>query len=139
MESDGRRKFLGLCLGGLVLAAAGAAVYPLFKYLSPQNPKESAGKVEIPEKAVAEGDAKFFDYGGSTAVVINTRDKGFVVLSAVCTHLGCIVQWQKDRQQFLCPCHAGRYTETGEVISGPPPRPLPKLPFSVSNGIITVG
>jgi cytochrome b6-f complex iron-sulfur subunit len=139
MECDGRRKFLGFCLGGLVLAAAGAGVYPLFKYLSPRKPKESAGKVEIPEKAIPAGDAKFFDYGGSTAVVINTRDKGLIVLSAVCTHLGCIVQWQKDRRQFLCPCHAGRYTENGDVISGPPPRPLPKLPFSVSNGIITVG
>jgi cytochrome b6-f complex iron-sulfur subunit len=139
MQSDSRRKFLGLCLGGLAVAAAGAVAYPVFQYLAPQKAKGPKGKVEIPEKEIPAGDAKFFDYGGTTAVVINTRDAGFIALSAVCTHLGCIVQWQKDKQQFLCPCHAGRYTETGEVISGPPPKPLPKLPFTVSNGIITVG
>jgi cytochrome b6-f complex iron-sulfur subunit len=139
MKSDSRRRFLGACLGGLTVAALGAALYPVFEYLSPQRVKKTAGKVEIPVKEIPEGDAKFFDFGGATAVIVNTRDKGLIALSAVCTHLGCIVQWQKDRQQFLCPCHGGRYTENGDVISGPPPRPLPKLHFSVADGIITVG
>jgi cytochrome b6-f complex iron-sulfur subunit len=139
MQSDGRRKFLGLCLSGLAVAAAGAVVYPLFQYLAPQKSKIQKGKVRIPEKEIPVGDVKFFDFGGTTAVIVHTADAGLVALSAVCTHLGCIVQWQKDKQQFLCPCHAGQYTEKGEVIAGPPPRPLPKLPFSVADGIITVG
>jgi cytochrome b6-f complex iron-sulfur subunit len=49
------------------------------------------------------------------------------------------VQWQTDKQDFLCPCHAGRYTPDGTVISGPPPRPLAKLPFTVTDGTISIG
>jgi cytochrome b6-f complex iron-sulfur subunit len=139
MEDGGRRKFLGVCLGGLALAAAGAVAYPVFRYLSPQEPAGTSGKVEIPEKDVVPGDARFFSFNGTTAVLANSRNIGFIALSAVCTHLGCIVQWQKDKQQFLCPCHAGQYTENGTVIGGPPPKPLPRLPFTVANGIITVG
>lgn len=139
MEDDGRRKFLGICLGGLALVAAGSVAYPIFRFLAPREAKGPLGKFEIPEKDIVPGDARFFDFNGTTAVLINTRDAGFIALSAVCTHLGCIVQWQKDKQQFLCPCHAGQYTEGGTVIAGPPPKPLPRLPFTVANGIITVG
>jgi cytochrome b6-f complex iron-sulfur subunit len=53
--------------------------------------------------------------------------------------MGCIVQWEKDKQDFLCPCHGGHYTAEGGVISGPPPKSLIKLPFIVANGIVTVG
>ena len=70
---------------------------------------------------------------------MKTRGGALVALSAVCTHLGCIVQWEKDKQGFLCPCHAGHYTSDGTVISGPPPKPLAKLPFTVANGTITIG
>ncbi|HEX9653828.1 MAG TPA: ubiquinol-cytochrome c reductase iron-sulfur subunit [bacterium] len=56
------------------------------------------------------------------------------VLSAVCSHTGCNVAWQPDEEKFVCPCHEGRYTLRGEVVSGPPPRPLTKLPTRLENG-----
>ncbi len=139
MYDDKRRKFLGICLGILACTGAGAFLYPVLRYIAPQKTRASLGKVEIPESGILPGEAKFFDFGGTTAVVVHTKDKGLIALSAVCTHLGCIVQWQKDKQEFLCPCHGGRYTESGIVIAGPPPRPLPRLPLTVANGIITVG
>jgi cytochrome b6-f complex iron-sulfur subunit len=49
------------------------------------------------------------------------------------------VQWEKDKQDFLCPCHAGQYSAEGAVLSGPPPKPLGKLPFVVEDGNIIVG
>jgi cytochrome b6-f complex iron-sulfur subunit len=139
MQNDGRRKFLGSCLCGLAVVTAGAIVYPLFQYLAPEKSKGPKGKIRIPEKEIAVGDAKFFDFGGETAVIVRTGDTSLIALSAVCTHLGCIVQWQKDKQHFLCPCHAGQYKASGEVIAGPPPRPLAKLPFTIADGIIIVG
>jgi cytochrome b6-f complex iron-sulfur subunit len=139
MENSSRRKFLITCIGGILTAAAGAVLYPVYRYLSPRKGEVAEGKVTIPESQVPTGEAKFFAFRGETGVVVHKKDGGYIALSAVCTHLGCIVQWQVDKQDFLCPCHGGRYTEEGVVISGPPPRPLPKLAFSIANGTITVG
>lgn len=139
MGIEDRRKFLKYCLGGLAAISAAGIIYPLIRYLSPVSTQQGSTKVTVQEGEVREGEAKFFQYIGSAAVLVRKRDGVLVALSAVCTHMGCIVQWQKDRQEFLCPCHAGRYTADGAVIAGPPPRPLPKLPFAVANGIITIG
>ncbi|HIJ80559.1 MAG TPA: ubiquinol-cytochrome c reductase iron-sulfur subunit [Desulfuromonadales bacterium] len=139
MGSDSRRTFLGLCLGGLGAIAAAAVGWPLFRYLAPRSSKESAGKIVIPEKEIATGDAKFFEYAGSSAVLVRKKDGSLIALSAVCTHLGCIVQWQKDKQDFLCPCHAGHYSPDGAVTGGPPPKSLARIPFSVAGGTITIG
>lgn len=139
MLHEDRRKFLGICLGGVTAAAAVAASYPLYCYLAPMHTGQTAGKVVIPEQEVSAGEARFFEYAGSTAVLVRKAEGELVALSAVCTHLGCIVQWQKEKQTFLCPCHAGYYSAEGAVISGPPPKPLARLPFVVANGAITVG
>lgn len=139
MDDCGRRTFLGFCLAGCGAIATAAIGWPLFRYLAPRSSKDITKKIVIPENDVPEGEAKFFEYAGSSAVIVRKRDGAVVVLSAVCTHLGCIVQWQKDTQDFLCPCHAGHYNAAGIVTSGPPPRPLPKIPFSITDGNITVG
>ncbi|OHB25941.1 MAG: cytochrome B6 [Desulfuromonadaceae bacterium GWB2_53_15] len=139
MENDGRRNFLGICLGGLATLAAAAVSFPVFRYLAPRSSKVTNGKVTILEKDMPEGEAKFFEFAGSSAVLVRKRGGELTALSAVCTHLGCIVQWEKDKQDFLCPCHAGRFTPEGVVISGPPPKALTKIPFVVTNGTITVG
>jgi len=139
MDNCGRRKFLGIGLGGIFAALAGAALYPVYRYLAPRSGSGTVAKVVVAEKDVPEGEAKFFEYGGSSAVLVRKKGGELVALSAVCTHLGCIVQWEKDKQDFLCPCHAGHYSADGAVTSGPPPKPLPKLPFVVANGTITVG
>jgi len=139
MVNEDRRKFLGICLGGISASAAAAAAYPVYHYLAPLQRDKSASKIVIPEQEVPAGGAKFFEYAGSTAVLVRKQGGELVALSAVCTHLGCIVQWEKEKQAFLCPCHAGHYTAEGAVISGPPPKPLARLPLVVANGAITVG
>lgn len=139
MVDEDRRKFLGICLAGMTVSAAVAVGYPVYRYLAPLKKVNAAGKVVISEQEVPAGGAKFFEYAGSTAVLVRSQSGDLVALSAVCTHLGCIVQWEKEKQSFLCPCHAGHFTPEGAVISGPPPKPLARLPFVVASGIITVG
>ena len=139
MEGTTRRKFLGLCLGGLAAAGAAAGSYVVLNYLAPRVREDTAGKVTFPETEIPPDGAKFFNFRGTTGVVIRKQGGEIVALSAICTHLGCIVQWEKDKQDFLCPCHAGRFTPDGAVISGPPPKPLVKLAVTMADGIVTVG
>ena len=59
---------------------------------------------------------------------LDTPPKAF---SAICTHLGCQVEWKRDQEAFVCPCHQGIYSMDGIVLSGPPPTPLHELPLIV--------
>ncbi len=58
----------------------------------------------------------------------------FTVLSNICTHLGCRVRWVDDRDGFFCPCHNAIFGPDGEVVQGPPPRPLDRFEFLVEEG-----
>jgi Rieske Fe-S protein len=55
-----------------------------------------------------------------------------LVLSPICTHMGCNVSWDEPSGEYHCPCHGGRYDRTGRVLAGPPPRPLDRLPVRLT-------
>lgn len=61
-----------------------------------------------------------------------------LVLSATCTHLGCTVNWDEDKGEFVCPCHGGRFSEDGSVLSGPPPTRLARIPAEVRDGDVYI-
>jgi rieske iron-sulfur protein len=72
------------------------------------------------------------DHGTSNEIV------GF---SAICTHAGCVVSgWKPEQRALFCPCHGSVYdpAESGRVIGGPAPRPLPALPLRPSRNELTV-
>lgn len=56
------------------------------------------------------------------------------ILSNICTHLSCRVTWDEQKQEYVCPCHAGFFDINGEVISGPPPRPLDEYAHTIEDG-----
>ena len=56
------------------------------------------------------------------------------VFSNVCTHLSCRVTWKEDLIEYVCPCHDGRFGITGEIVSGPQPRPLDEYETKVEEG-----
>lgn len=70
--------------------------------------------------------------------VVNSGNEIYA-LSSSCSHLGCLVAWSRQKQQFLCPCHGGKYSITGEVLSGPPPLPLSRMPLRNVEGIVSIG
>ncbi len=73
------------------------------------------------------------------AVWVTRNNRGeLIVLSAICTHLGCIVPWKHDLQQFACPCHRGFYAKDGTRLSGPQPRGLDPLPTKIEKGVLYV-
>jgi Rieske Fe-S protein len=74
------------------------------------------------------------------SVWLRTEDgETFTAWSGVCTHLGCAFGIDAEREIFQCPCHHGLFDlETGEVVSGPPPRALDRLPVRVVGGTVYI-
>lgn len=70
--------------------------------------------------------------------VFVTTENGadFDVLSNICSHLGCRVRWVTDQDGFFCPCHNAIFGRDGEVVQGPPPRPLDRYESKVEEGQI---
>ncbi len=72
-----------------------------------------------------------------TAWVVRLPDK-ILAFDPHCTHLGCAYRWVEQAKQFFCPCHAGVFSMTGKVVSGPPPRPLDIYATEVREGFLYV-
>jgi cytochrome b6-f complex iron-sulfur subunit len=134
-----RRNFLMIMLGAVGALLTAAAGWPILRFLMPVDKGGAAGQVKISKDLVAIGSAHLFEFQGRPAVVLQPSPGEFVALSAVCTHLGCVVQWQENEEQFLCPCHAGRFNGAGAVISGPPPKPLESFPVALEGDQIVIG
>ncbi len=90
-----------------------------------------------------------FNAGGIVGYVIRNdgdsgdpRDGKVVAVSAACTHMGCIVQWQSADKKFHCPCHGGIFTEYGKSDPHSQVRylkPLPRLEVQIDpDGTIKV-
>jgi ubiquinol-cytochrome c reductase iron-sulfur subunit len=60
------------------------------------------------------------------------------VLSPICTHQGCAVDWRADRSLFVCPCHGGTFDAEGHRIAGPPQDPLAAVDYQVKDGQLLV-
>ena len=61
---------------------------------------------------------------GHRCAVYRDDDGQVTVLSAVCTHMGCLVRWNKAAETCDCPCHGSRFDIDGTVLQGPAARPL---------------
>ena len=84
------------------------------------------------------GSAKFVAHKWEPFWVIRTGEDQLVALPATCTHLRCVLQWDRASGRLVCPCHAGAFDLNGNVVAGPPPRPLKPLRVDVKGGNIYV-
>lgn len=120
-----RRTFLDLVLVFFSAMAGLAMAVPGLMYLWPAARGGGAENVEIDgADAMAVGEAKMVQVAGKAVIVIRGAS-GFKAFSASCTHLGCLVKWDRENQELICPCHAAVFDADGRVVSGPPPSPLP--------------
>jgi Rieske Fe-S protein len=88
---------------------------------------------------LAENEWRVFDFPDQYAqgILINLPGKGLVAYSDVCTHLSCAVIYQGDGKHLHCPCHEGLFdVATGNVLAGPPVRPLPLIQLALHDGTI---
>jgi menaquinol-cytochrome c reductase iron-sulfur subunit len=69
---------------------------------------------------------------------VKQMDGQVTVFSPMCTHLGCGYAWDNGEKKFKCPCHGSVFDVSGEVVAGPAPRQLDRLPSKVENGRLLV-
>ncbi len=121
-----RRDFLDwmIRLAGGTLGAF--VLYPVLRYLVPPRIPEAATRrvVAAKKNELAPGSFKTFPFGSQPGILIRTPDGEYRALTAVCTHLGCTVQYRNADRTIWCACHNGLYDLEGRNVSGPPPRPL---------------
>ncbi|WP_273845074.1 ubiquinol-cytochrome c reductase iron-sulfur subunit [Rubrobacter calidifluminis] len=141
MISRGRFIRLGLSLGagaasGAVLAACGGTGGGSGSPGSGRKGTSSTGKAIAKARDVPPGSAVKFTSSGQPAVLIHLKTGRFVAYSAVCTHMGCTVAYQKSSGDLVCPCHGSVYDPAhgAKVLRGPAPRPLPKIPVKMEGG-----
>jgi len=125
-----RRSFLDYLIGGSVSAMVLAGIGVVISYFYPRGSHgiKPFGTMVGYLKDLPVGSGKTIPYKDKAAIIINTTD-GLVAYSALCTHLCCLVEWDKTSGLIACPCHNGKFDAEGSVISGPPFRPL--IPYKV--------
>jgi Rieske Fe-S protein len=123
-----RRRFVNWFLGTSVGALAVAVLYPVIRYLTPPETVEAAGaQVEVGmsnDPAFVSNGYTITRLGGEPVIVVRAGEGDFRAFAATCTHLACIVEYRRDRDVIWCNCHDGQFNLNGQVVGGPPPRPL---------------
>lgn len=139
LEPDGeasstRRRFVNWLLGTTLGGFAASVLYPVGRYLvPPEGGESSAASVTLPFPAdeVRPNSGRIFKMGNRPGIVIRTPGGELRAFTAVCTHLGCTVQYREDLGHIWCACHNGHYDLNGINIAGPPPRPLDPFVLNV--------
>jgi Rieske Fe-S protein len=73
---------------------------------------------------VARGDGKVLVIDGERVACHRTDDGRVLMVKATCTHMGCLVRWNRAERTWDCPCHGSRFTPEGLVLGGPAESPL---------------
>jgi cytochrome b6-f complex iron-sulfur subunit len=126
-----RRNFLTEALVGWLFVTCLPALYSVVRFIIPPGIREktleiiNAGKFsDIPFNS-----AKIVRFNKKAIILVRTEQEQVKAFSAVCTHLGCIVEFKPEERIFRCNCHGSQFDLTGKNIAGPAPSPL--KPFRV--------
>lgn len=117
-----RRNLFALAGWGGLLASIAASIGGTLRFMFPNVLYEPSPIVKLGKVSdYSEGSITFNE---AERLYILREQSGFKVISAVCTHLGCTVNWSEVNFRFECPCHGSVFNTLGKVVSGPAPRPL---------------
>lgn len=126
--------FLALTSTALFASAAGFAGKAMID--RGRSPQYTPAKVEGAER-LAPGSSLNFRYPTEkdTAIIVRAVDGQYFAYGQKCTHLACPVYFESARGRLECPCHEGGFdVQTGNVLYGPPPRPLDRIELEVRDG-----
>ncbi|NLX19229.1 MAG: ubiquinol-cytochrome c reductase iron-sulfur subunit [Desulfobulbus sp.] len=123
-QQQSRRTFLARWFRWGAALTATVFLYPLLRFTGHRIPPKPR-LVEVPAPLPLSGvhtNQEFFLFAGTDRLS---------AVSRVCTHLGCRVNFQEDKQIIECPCHQSRFTPDGIRISGPAQKNLPQYEVTV--------
>ena len=123
--------FLGLTSAALFVGAAGFAGKAAID--SRRTETFAPLKIEGAE-GLMPGTSLNFHYPTEkdSAILVRSLDGSYHAFGQKCTHLSCPVYFDRDHQRLECPCHEGAFdAQTGDVLHGPPPRPLDVVKLDV--------
>ena len=135
-HDETRREFLALVgAAAMGLAALGTTVTAV-RFMWPEVlfEEERRFKIGKPEEIPV---GTLVALPQQKVYVVHAPD-GFFAMSAVCTHLGCLTQYERENNRIFCPCHGSKFSAEGAVTDGPAPRPLPRLLLTLEQGALVV-
>jgi Rieske Fe-S protein len=140
----------GLAIGLVALPAIGFAIAPVGD--RPDENWESVGPLDefdpesytpavitIRDGIGEAGKTTTYVRQGNPEINPDESPDEYIAISTRCAHLGCPVRFVKASSTFICPCHGGVYDFEGQVIGGPPVRPLDRFQTRITNGQLEIG
>ena len=137
---NSRRGFLKKVWGVFGVIAGVEILAVSAGFFSPSKRNLSNGVQKLVEAGNVR-DFKFnsvFPFRSGKFYLVRLSDGGFLAVSLKCSHLGCSVLWNEEKNKFICPCHASTFDLVGDVINPPAPRPLDTFPVIIEEGIVKV-
>lgn len=131
-------KFMCLLSGGMALGNGAIAIK---SFAFPAKPLEGVHAVGLVSEVPVGGMKQFVIKGALEVpyILIHLAENEWRAFEQKCTHLSCAVRYRADLNQIECPCHKGYFDpDTGVVLHGPPPRPLPRLDVEVKGDQVFV-
>jgi Rieske Fe-S protein len=127
-------RYLVLASGGFAAGNVGIALWSSLRSINHGEARRIVALADVPE-----GSAHLFGYptDGDPAILVHLPGGELRAFSQKCTHLGCVVYYDRERGEMECPCHEGHFdATTGEVLAGPPQRPLGRIDVEVRDGVV---
>lgn len=127
-------RYLVLASGGFAAGNVGIALWSSLRSINEGDPRPIVTLDRVPE-----GSAYLFRYptGADPAILVRLPGGELRAFSQKCTHLGCVVYYDAPTGHLECPCHEGHFdATTGNVLAGPPPRPLGRIDVEVRDGTV---
>ena len=124
-----RRRVLDILLRVTLVGWLASVLYPVLSYLRPLPQQGPTGPVGLTGAEILKVERDKFaivPVGSKRVLVLEDSEGELHALDARCTHEGCTVRYSPGESLIVCACHNGRFDLTGRVLSGPPPRPLPR-------------
>ena len=132
-----RRRLLAYAWIGAAVIVIGELIGGTFAFLWPRRKGPKVETVFIAGKVTDFKAGEVIPFRKERTLILRTEE-GFLAISAICTHLHCIVNWNEVHKRFECPCHGAKFNEYGEVLEGPPPRPLDLYKLQVVAGNVVI-
>jgi Rieske Fe-S protein len=126
-------RYLVLASGTFAAGTVATAIWASLRPINHGKPRPIVALDEVPVNGTY-----LFRYPteDDPAILVRLAGGELHAMSQKCTHLSCVVYFQPDKKQMICPCHEGVFDVRGHVLEGPPQRPLGRINVTVRDGTV---